>query len=57
METSHITPDHVEALRIIASGGVALSAAIEYELEDLGLIVQTDAPYATLTPEGEALCS
>jgi hypothetical protein len=57
METSHITPDHVEALRIIASGGVALSAAIEYELEDLGLIVQTDAPYVTLTPEGEALCS
>lgn len=42
-----------EALRAIATGGIALDAATEYELEDLGLITTSDAPYAALTDEGQ----
>jgi hypothetical protein len=40
------------ALQTIASGGIALDAATEYELEDLGLIVTDDGPYAKLTAAG-----
>lgn len=45
-----------DALRIIASPH-ALSAAIEYELEDLGLITTDDGPYAKLTPKGEKVAA
>lgn len=32
----------------------ALLAGVEYELEDMGLIVTDDGPYARLTPAGHA---
>lgn len=45
------TQQIVEALKQIDSPQ-ALPAAIEYELEDMGLIVQDHRPYAHLTREG-----
>ena len=48
MTTAEITT----ALEQIAAGGIALPAAIEYELEDLGLITTDDGPYAKLTDTG-----
>jgi hypothetical protein len=39
-------------LTAIQSGGHAFPAVVENELEDLGLIRQTDAPYAVLTAAG-----
>ena len=44
----------IACLRLIAAGN-ALSAQDENELEERGLIVQTDKPYATITDEGRAL--
>lgn len=41
-------------LYMIASGA-ALAAEVENDLEERGLIVQTDKPYATLTDAGKAL--
>lgn len=41
-------------LRLIDSG-MALAAEVEGDLEDKGLIEQTDAAYATITAEGRAL--
>lgn len=43
----------VAALRAIDARN-ALPADVEYELEDLGLIVTDDAPYARLTDDGRA---
>jgi hypothetical protein len=43
-----------EALRAIHRGE-ALAARVENDLEERGLIVQSDAPYATLTRAGLAL--
>jgi hypothetical protein len=43
-----------EALGAIAAGR-ALPAAVENDLEERGLIVQTDEPYATLTRAGREL--
>lgn len=34
--------------------GAALAAEVENDLEERGLIVQTDKPYATLTDAGRA---
>lgn len=48
------TATDIDNLRLIAAGN-ALKAAIEYDLEERGLIVQTDQPYATLTLEGKSL--
>jgi len=44
----------IEDLKLIAAGN-ALSAAVENDLEDQGLIIQTDQPYATITPKGQRL--
>ncbi len=44
----------VEALGFIA-GGAALRAEVENDLEERGLIVQTDEPYANLTEAGRDL--
>lgn len=48
------TDRDVEALRLIAAG-TAFPAEVENDLEDRGLIVQTDAPYAVLTDAGRKL--
>jgi predicted methyltransferase len=50
------TRDEWDTYHLVAIDmGNALSAAIENDLEERGLIVQTDKPYATLTPAGREL--
>lgn len=44
--------ERMNALAQIDKGGVALSAAMEHELEDAGLIYEDGGPYAQLTDEG-----
>ena len=39
----------------LINAGAALAADVENDLEERGYIVQTDAPYATLTDEGRKL--
>jgi hypothetical protein len=53
-ETLMTTAEARQHLAHIRAGN-ALSAAVENELEELGLIEQTDAPYAVLTDAGQAL--
>lgn len=48
------TAEIAELLRRI-DAGEAFPARIEYALEDLGLIAQTDAPYAQVTKAGRVL--
>lgn len=50
----HGGPDAVAFVAAIAIG-TAYPAAVENRLEEDGLIVQTDEPYARVTPAGEAL--
>jgi len=52
-ETESVT---VQILRAIDSGR-AYPAEIELALEDQGLLVQTDAPYAKLTDKGREMIS
>jgi hypothetical protein len=54
-ETAQAASD-AAALRLIADGQ-ALSAEVENALQERGLIVQTDQPYATLTDAGRSLLS
>lgn len=50
-----MTGDEIIALLNAIHQGTAFSADVEDALEDLGLIIQDDQPYAHLTKAGLAL--